>query len=118
MWFAGAPPAFMKLPPAYRITPPTPSPCARSDPTVPEMPLPSADQPAPFQRATRFAATPPALVKSPPAKSHGPCAANARTLALDTPPATPPPTADQCTPSQRAIPLAAFPPAVVKRPPA
>src|SRR5688500_120407 len=81
------------------------------------VPLPSADQAVPLQRATLLAAMPPAVVTPPPATTS-PVASTVRPLTVAKPPTTPPPIADHVPPFQRAMLLAALPPAVVKLPPA
>ena len=76
------------------------------------VPLPSADQLAPFHLAIRLTDTPPAMLKSPPAKRSVPITARApRSLS------TPVPSADQLVPFHLAIRFALVPPAEVKSPP-
>src|SRR5205807_253994 len=50
MWFAGAPPALVKWPPAYRLLPSTAREC-----TALSVPVPRADQALPFHLAILFA---------------------------------------------------------------
>src|SRR5262245_9126033 len=74
MQLAGTPPAAVKVPAAYSACP-LPSSKTVSALTmapVPVKPLPRADQLDPFQAAMDFAATPPAVEKSPPTYSAGP----------------------------------------------
>ncbi len=83
-------------------------------------PEPRADQVEPFHRAMRFAETPPAVVKLPPAYKF-PLPSKAIALHASVPvtvPANPVPRADHPEPFQRAIRFAVIPPAVVKKPPA
>src|SRR4051812_29399462 len=82
------------------------------------VPIPSADQAAPSQRAIRLADAPPAVVKSPPTYRLGPTSNRAFTDALDDTPLTPEPSDVHAVPSQRATRFALDPPAVVKAPPA
>src|SRR5215204_3610686 len=80
------------------------------------MPLPRADHVLPFHRAMWLAATPPAVVKYPPAyMSPLPAMARAPTE-LFMPLPLPTPTADHALPFQRAMLLATTPPAVMKDP--
>ena len=69
MLLAATPPAPVKTPPAYSAGPPPSSNTVRAwtEGLKPESPFPSADQLAPSHFAMLLAATPPALVKLPPA---------------------------------------------------
>src|SRR5260221_570048 len=69
-----APPAVVKLPPAYRSLPNSASPL-----TSLFTPNPKADQAVPSHFATRDALLPPALVKAPPAYTLLPDTAKALT---------------------------------------
>src|SRR5688572_17073353 len=83
------------------------------------MPPPSADQLVPFQRAMRFAARPPALVKSPPATSAGPLPSSwTASASTEADAFIPLPSADQAFPSHCAMQLAGTPPALANAPPA
>src|SRR5437867_2901762 len=82
-------------------------------PSPPLIPEPNADQLLPFHLAILVAASPPAVVKSPPAYRSLP-----DTVSAYTPPFIPEPSADQLLPFHLAILVAALPPAVVKAPPA
>src|SRR5437588_6702110 len=62
-WFAGEPPAVVKIPPTYRF----PTASKASACTVLPTPAPTADQPNPSHTATRFAGNPSAVLKPPPA---------------------------------------------------
>ena len=81
------------------------------------MPEPTADQELPSQAAMREAATPPALVNSPPAKSFPWYTARASTRA-SVPTFGPAPSADQAFPFHLAMRFTVTPPATVKYPPA
>ncbi len=75
------------------------------------VPVPSDAQPAPFQRATRAAGVPPAVVKLPPAYRSVPITASARTVLF-----MPEPSADQVAPFHIAMREAGTPPAVWNAP--
>src|SRR5262245_42760496 len=83
------------------------------------VPLPSAFQVEPFQRAMALAATPLIEEKVPPAMSSPLNTVNAQTWGRGLPPvAGPLPIAAQPAPVQRAMRFAAAPPAEVNSPPA
>src|SRR5687767_8657683 len=92
---------------------------ASGDPCVP---LPSADQLAPSQRAIRFAAMPPAVSKRPPTYRAGPLPSSK--VESEYPigygplvgSASPLPSADQLSPSHFAMLFAGVPPAAKNRP--
>src|SRR6266545_3871660 len=65
---------------------------------LPRMPAPRADQLLPFQCAMRLAATPPAILKRPPAYTSPPMTTIAFTLLL-----TPPPIGNHSMPLWRAM---------------
>src|SRR5690349_11113951 len=83
-------------------------------------PAPSAVQLFPSHLATLFAAFPPASVKYPPAYRSLSGIASVATPATQEGqgPFTPEPSAAQLPPCHFAMPLAGFPPAVEKKPPA
>lgn len=111
---AGLPPAALNSPPA--IT--SPFGCTSSARTaadggkLDEVPAPSGNQLAPFQRATFAAATPPAVANRPPA-TRSPLLANASAC---TRPPMPAPSGDQVVPFQRAMLAAATPFIAVNEP--
>src|SRR6185436_14391002 len=82
------------------------------------MPEPRALQLLPFHLAILVAATPPAVVKLPPAYRSLPDTASAATLVKKFPLPTPESNALQLVPFHLAMYLAGTPPAVVKLPPA
>ena len=65
--------------------------------TASDIPVPKADQALPFQRATRLALTPPAVVKWPPAYTLLPDTTSPLTRSF-----IPEPSADQMLPFHRA----------------
>src|SRR5262245_39285802 len=118
MHVAATPPAIAKSPPTTR----SPfgsdaSACSRSE-APPLVPVPIADHTAPFQRATLFAAMPPAVVNRP-AATTSPLGSviSALTSPVKAGP-VPVPSGDHELPFQRAMLIAATPPAVANKPPA
>src|SRR4051812_34284525 len=83
-----------------------------SDPTVPFVPVPSADQLDPFHFATLLAGAPPAVVKEPPTYRSVPENASANAVPL-----RPVPSADHDVPFQRATRFAVTPSIFAKLPP-
>src|SRR5262245_61203129 len=119
MRFVGTPSTSEKLPPATSSGPPPRSSTSSVRSAPSSIPPPTGDQETPSQRATRFALTPPATVNEPPAYSAGPPPfPSSKTASALTVRSVPLPTRDQLEPSQRAMLLAATPPAVEKVPPA
>src|SRR5690349_19311365 len=85
------------------------------------MPDPSGDQLRPSHFATRSTLTPPARVNDPATWSDsgfGPGPSSSNAASANTVPFRPEPTLVQLVPSQRAIPPAGLPSAVVNSPPA
>src|SRR5262245_3349066 len=107
MRFAAAPPALVKDPPAYNAGP-VPSSSAASTRTSADAgatPLPTGAQLAPSHLARLLAATPPALVKFPPAYSAGPVPSSYTASAWTNvePPVIPLPSDDQLEPFHLAM---------------
>src|SRR5262245_35817779 len=107
----------LKLPPANRVGPPPPGASKDARAWIPlSVPKPTDDQAVPFQRAMFEACCPPKLVtKKPPAYSAGPLPSSWTTSAATLSPGAPMPlpTGDQLVPFQRAMLVAATPPALL-----
>src|SRR5436190_2128237 len=103
MKFVAMPPATVNPPPAYSAGPLPSSNTVSAETALtyelePSNPRPSADQLDPSHRAMRLAATPPAVVNSPPAYSARPLPSSNIVRAVTPLPYTPPPTSDQLAP--------------------